>query len=414
MHPGDFILTPSWTYHDHGNPGDEPMVWLDGLDMPIVNLFDTSFAEHYPGEVQPNTIPDGDSLARYGAQHAAGGLLAGAALVADLQLSVLAQPRDARAAASGRTAARVPRHQDALREPGDRRLPDADDRRVHAAAARRIPRHAVSADRRDDLRRRRGPRPHARRRHDATSGGRATSSSCRRGRRSSHEAQEEAVLFSLSDRPAQKALGLWREQALVTSCAGPLGRSRVMTRLMTYRIGQIVPELQHHDGDGDPGDAARARGGRARALHLPLEPHADEEGDEGGAGGDGRRLGSLRRGARRRARGRARLRLPRGDHEHGQGLSLPVAAAAAGGHRARGRAGAGGDERGRAGRRPADAQGEEDRDGRAVRAVAVHDGGRLHRARGHRGRRSRSRSRFPTTSRSAAAIRWRSSTSTSG
>ncbi len=67
MNPGDFILTPSWTYHDHGNPGDTPTVWLDGLDIPIVNLFDTSFAEHYPGEVQPNVVPDGDSLSRYGA-----------------------------------------------------------------------------------------------------------------------------------------------------------------------------------------------------------------------------------------------------------------------------------------------------------------------------------------------------------
>jgi gentisate 1,2-dioxygenase len=67
MHPGDFILTPSWTYHDHGNPSDAPMVWLDGLDIPIVNLFDASFAEHYPGDVQPNTIPEGDSLTRYGA-----------------------------------------------------------------------------------------------------------------------------------------------------------------------------------------------------------------------------------------------------------------------------------------------------------------------------------------------------------
>jgi gentisate 1,2-dioxygenase len=66
MHPGDFILTPSWTYHDHGNLGDVPAVWLDGLDIPIVNLFDASFAEHYPGEIQPNTIPEGDSLVRYG------------------------------------------------------------------------------------------------------------------------------------------------------------------------------------------------------------------------------------------------------------------------------------------------------------------------------------------------------------
>ncbi len=67
MHPGDFILTPAWTYHDHGNEDGTPTVWLDGLDIPIVNLFDTSFAEPYPGHVQPNVIEEGDSLARYGA-----------------------------------------------------------------------------------------------------------------------------------------------------------------------------------------------------------------------------------------------------------------------------------------------------------------------------------------------------------
>jgi gentisate 1,2-dioxygenase len=65
MHPGDFILTPSWTFHDHGNPGDAPTVWLDGLDVPIVNLFDTCFAEHYPGGMQPHAVPEGDSVARY-------------------------------------------------------------------------------------------------------------------------------------------------------------------------------------------------------------------------------------------------------------------------------------------------------------------------------------------------------------
>lgn len=67
MRPGDFILTPSWTFHDHGNPGNEPVVWLDGLDVPIVNLFDTSFAEHHPQETQPVTRAEGDALARYGA-----------------------------------------------------------------------------------------------------------------------------------------------------------------------------------------------------------------------------------------------------------------------------------------------------------------------------------------------------------
>ena len=34
--PGDFIITPSWTWHDHGNPGNEPVVWMDGLDIRIV------------------------------------------------------------------------------------------------------------------------------------------------------------------------------------------------------------------------------------------------------------------------------------------------------------------------------------------------------------------------------------------
>ncbi|MYD78070.1 MAG: cupin domain-containing protein, partial [Gammaproteobacteria bacterium] len=32
MEEGDFVITPSWTWHDHGNDSTEPMVWLDGLD----------------------------------------------------------------------------------------------------------------------------------------------------------------------------------------------------------------------------------------------------------------------------------------------------------------------------------------------------------------------------------------------
>jgi gentisate 1,2-dioxygenase len=67
MHPGDFIITPSWTFHDHGNPGDVPVVWLDGLDIPIVAFLDAGFAERYPDEVQAVVKPEGDALARYGA-----------------------------------------------------------------------------------------------------------------------------------------------------------------------------------------------------------------------------------------------------------------------------------------------------------------------------------------------------------
>jgi gentisate 1,2-dioxygenase len=67
MHPGDFIVTPSWTFHDHGNPGSEPVVWMDGLDIPIIAFFDAGFMERYPEESQPVTKPEGDSAARYGA-----------------------------------------------------------------------------------------------------------------------------------------------------------------------------------------------------------------------------------------------------------------------------------------------------------------------------------------------------------
>lgn len=66
MHPGDFIITPAWTWHDHGNPGDEAVVWMDGLDIPILALFDAQFAENYPEEVQPVTTREGTSFARYG------------------------------------------------------------------------------------------------------------------------------------------------------------------------------------------------------------------------------------------------------------------------------------------------------------------------------------------------------------
>jgi gentisate 1,2-dioxygenase len=66
MNFGDFIITPSWTWHDHGNDGDGPMVWLDGLDIPIVTMLDAGFAEPGNAEQQMVSRPEGDSLARYG------------------------------------------------------------------------------------------------------------------------------------------------------------------------------------------------------------------------------------------------------------------------------------------------------------------------------------------------------------
>jgi gentisate 1,2-dioxygenase len=66
MQPGDFVITPSMTWHDHGNETQEPMLWLDGLDIPVVQFFDASFAEGLDEDQQPITRPAGDSFARYG------------------------------------------------------------------------------------------------------------------------------------------------------------------------------------------------------------------------------------------------------------------------------------------------------------------------------------------------------------
>ncbi len=67
MEVGDFVITPPWTFHDHGNHTSDPMIWLDGLDIPIVSFFDASFAEGHPDDEQPVTRGAGDSQARFGA-----------------------------------------------------------------------------------------------------------------------------------------------------------------------------------------------------------------------------------------------------------------------------------------------------------------------------------------------------------
>ncbi len=52
MEPGDLILTPNWNWHDHNNHGDEPMVWFDGLDLPLVTTLESIFFENHPQDVQ--------------------------------------------------------------------------------------------------------------------------------------------------------------------------------------------------------------------------------------------------------------------------------------------------------------------------------------------------------------------------
>jgi gentisate 1,2-dioxygenase len=65
MSRGDFVITPGWNWHEHGNEGPDPVIWLDGLDVPMVNLFDASFAEGEDTAQAPASRPEGDCEARY-------------------------------------------------------------------------------------------------------------------------------------------------------------------------------------------------------------------------------------------------------------------------------------------------------------------------------------------------------------
>jgi gentisate 1,2-dioxygenase len=65
MRHGDFIITANWAPHDHGNPGKQPVMWLDVLDLPTINHFETSFATHPDGKMQKTNHDDGDSFERY-------------------------------------------------------------------------------------------------------------------------------------------------------------------------------------------------------------------------------------------------------------------------------------------------------------------------------------------------------------
>jgi len=77
---GDLILTPNGTWHDHGNDGCEPVVWIDVLDFPLMEFLDCVWLdEAYPGATQGNsraqrvTLPGSYSHMLYGR----GGLVPG-------------------------------------------------------------------------------------------------------------------------------------------------------------------------------------------------------------------------------------------------------------------------------------------------------------------------------------------------
>jgi gentisate 1,2-dioxygenase len=60
MSRGDLILTPTGLWHEHGHDGDQPVVWLDVLDLPLVHYLEASY--HVDGARQSVEPGRGDRV----------------------------------------------------------------------------------------------------------------------------------------------------------------------------------------------------------------------------------------------------------------------------------------------------------------------------------------------------------------
>ncbi len=67
MEPASLILTPQWCWHDHANETEQPVIWLDVLDVPFIVAINQWFWEPFPHEIQPRSRPKGENLKRFGA-----------------------------------------------------------------------------------------------------------------------------------------------------------------------------------------------------------------------------------------------------------------------------------------------------------------------------------------------------------
>lgn len=65
--PNDFVLTPNGTWHEHGvKETGRPCIWQDGLDIPLVNALDANFYEVHPDLRQAQTVPLNGSTSSWG------------------------------------------------------------------------------------------------------------------------------------------------------------------------------------------------------------------------------------------------------------------------------------------------------------------------------------------------------------
>ncbi|WP_026530521.1 cupin domain-containing protein [Haematomicrobium sanguinis] len=58
MRRGDLLMTPGWFFHGHHNDTDQPMAWIDGLDVPLAHDLDFGFFEYGSERVTDEASPD--------------------------------------------------------------------------------------------------------------------------------------------------------------------------------------------------------------------------------------------------------------------------------------------------------------------------------------------------------------------
>lgn len=66
LEPGDMVLTASWRWHDHRNDGNEPVIWLDGLDLPLMRSLEAIFYEELLPNAPQTVTTTSESVRRYG------------------------------------------------------------------------------------------------------------------------------------------------------------------------------------------------------------------------------------------------------------------------------------------------------------------------------------------------------------
>jgi len=77
MGRGDLIITPHGCWHDHGNEGTRPVIWVDVLDVPLLESLNTTMFEFdYSEQGQPRTTQSITAPADYSTRaYSRGGLL---------------------------------------------------------------------------------------------------------------------------------------------------------------------------------------------------------------------------------------------------------------------------------------------------------------------------------------------------